>query len=80
MKRAKGDFRGLVLAKQTHRPSSDGEALLFKTAPGVGTNKVIGSQPAALLRFPTDPHWTDGGGASYQQNTQLGGFRATETG
>ncbi len=35
-KRAKGDLRGLLLSKQTHRSSSDGEARLFKKAPGVG--------------------------------------------
>lgn len=36
MKRAKGDFRGLLLSNQTHCSSSDGEARLFKKAPGVG--------------------------------------------
>jgi transposase len=35
-KRAKGDFRSLLLSNQTHRSSSDGEARLFKKAPGVG--------------------------------------------
>jgi hypothetical protein len=35
-KRAKGDFSGLLLSNQTHRSSSDGEARLFKKAPGVG--------------------------------------------
>ena len=35
-KRAKGDFRGLLLSNQTHRSSSDDEARLFKKAPGVG--------------------------------------------
>jgi transposase len=35
-KRAKGDFRGLLLSNQTHRSNSDGEARLFKKAPGVG--------------------------------------------
>ena len=35
-KRAQGDFRGLLLSNQTHRSSSDGEARLFKKAPGVG--------------------------------------------
>ena len=35
-KRAKGDFRGLLLSNQTHRSISDGEARLFKKAPGVG--------------------------------------------
>ena len=35
-KRAKGDFRGLLLSNQTHRSTSDGEARLFKKAPGVG--------------------------------------------
>jgi transposase len=35
-KRAKGDFRGLLLSNQTHRSASDGEARLFKKAPGVG--------------------------------------------
>ena len=35
-KRAKGDFRGLLLSNQTHRSTSDGEAQLFKKAPGVG--------------------------------------------
>ena len=35
-KRAKGDFRGLLLSNQTHRSRSDGEARLFKKAPGVG--------------------------------------------
>lgn len=34
-KRAKGDFRGLLLSNQTHRSSSDGEARLFNKAPGV---------------------------------------------
>ena len=35
-RRAKGDFRGLLLSNQTHRSTSDGEARLFKKAPGVG--------------------------------------------
>jgi hypothetical protein len=35
-KRAKGDFRGLLLSNQSHRSTSDGEARLFKKAPGVG--------------------------------------------
>ncbi len=35
-KRAKGDFRGLLLSNQTQRFSSDEEARLFKKAPGVG--------------------------------------------
>ena len=35
-KRAKGDFRGLLLSNQTHRSRTDGEARLFKKAPGVG--------------------------------------------
>ena len=35
-KRAKGDFRGLLLSNQTHRSCTDGEARLFKKAPGVG--------------------------------------------
>jgi hypothetical protein len=35
-KRAKGDFRGLLLSNQTHRSGSDDEARLFKKAPGVG--------------------------------------------
>ena len=35
-KRAKGDFRGLLLSNQTHHSTSDGEARLFKKAPGVG--------------------------------------------
>ena len=35
-KRAKRDFRGLLLSNQTHRSTSDGEARLFKKAPGVG--------------------------------------------
>jgi transposase len=35
-KRTKGDFRGLLLSNQTHRSTSDGEARLFKKAPGVG--------------------------------------------
>jgi transposase len=35
-KRAKGDFRGLLLSNQTHRSTSDDEAWLFKKAPGVG--------------------------------------------
>jgi len=35
-KRAKGDFRGLLLSNQTHLSTSDGEARLFKKAPGVG--------------------------------------------
>jgi len=34
-RRAKGDFRGLLLSNQTHRSSTDGEARLFKKAPGV---------------------------------------------
>ncbi len=34
-KRAKGDFRGLLLSNQTHRSCTDGEARLFKKAPGV---------------------------------------------
>jgi len=34
-KRAKGDFRGLLLSNQTHRSSTDGQARLFKKAPGV---------------------------------------------
>ena len=44
-KRAKGDFRGLLLSNQTHRSSSDDEAWQFKKAPGVG----------ALLSFMG--HW-----------------------
>jgi transposase len=36
-KRAKGDFGGLLFSNQTHRSTSDGEARLFKKAPGVGT-------------------------------------------
>jgi len=35
-KRAKGDFRGLLLSNQTHRSTSDGQTWLFKKAPGVG--------------------------------------------
>ena len=35
-KRAKGDFPGLLLSNQTHCSTSDGEAQLFKKAPGVG--------------------------------------------
>ena len=35
-KRAKGDFRGLLLSNQTHRSTSDDEARLFTKAPGVG--------------------------------------------
>ena len=35
-KRAKGDFRGLLLSNQSHRSCADGEARLFKKAPGVG--------------------------------------------
>jgi hypothetical protein len=35
-KRAKGDFRGLLLSNQTHRSTSDDETRLFKKAPGVG--------------------------------------------
>jgi hypothetical protein len=35
-KRAKGDFRGLLLSNQIHRSCTDGEARLFKKAPGVG--------------------------------------------
>jgi hypothetical protein len=35
-KRAKGDFCGLLLSNQTHRSTSDGEARLYKKAPGVG--------------------------------------------
>ena len=34
-KRAKGAFRGLLLSNQIHRSTSDGEARLFKKAPGV---------------------------------------------
>jgi len=30
---------------------------------GVGSAADIGSQPAALQRFPIDPRWADGGGA-----------------
>ena len=35
-KRAKGDFRGLLLSNPTHRSTSDAEARLFKKSPGVG--------------------------------------------
>ena len=35
-RRAKGDFRGLLLSNQTHRSSADSKARLFKNAPGVG--------------------------------------------
>lgn len=35
-KRAKGDFRGLLLSNQTHRSSSDGEARLFRKSGGTG--------------------------------------------
>ena len=35
-KRAKGDFRGLLLSNQTHRSSSDGEARLFRKSEGTG--------------------------------------------
>jgi hypothetical protein len=35
-KRAKGDFRCLLLSNQTHRSSSDGQARLFKKAPSFG--------------------------------------------
>ncbi len=35
-KRAKGDFRGLLLSNQTHRSTSYDEARLFMKAPGVG--------------------------------------------
>jgi hypothetical protein len=35
-KRAKGDFRGLLLSNQTHRSSSDAEARLFRKSGGTG--------------------------------------------
>ncbi len=35
-KRAKGDFRGLMLSNPTHRSSSDGEARLFRKSNGTG--------------------------------------------
>jgi hypothetical protein len=35
-KRAKGDFRGLLLSNQTHRSSSDPEARLFRKSGGTG--------------------------------------------
>lgn len=35
-KRAKGDFRGLLLSNQTHRSSSDGEARLFRKSNSTG--------------------------------------------
>jgi transposase len=35
-KRAKGDFRGLLLSNQTHRSSSDGEARLLRKSSGTG--------------------------------------------
>jgi hypothetical protein len=35
-KRAKGDFRGLLLSNTIHRSTSDDEARLFKKAPGDG--------------------------------------------
>jgi len=35
-KRAKGDFRGLLLSNQSYRSTSDKEGRLFKKAPGVG--------------------------------------------
>ena len=35
-KRAKGDFRGMLLSNQTHRSSSDGEARLFRKSGGTG--------------------------------------------
>jgi transposase len=35
-KRARGDFRGLLLSNQTHRSSSDGEARLFRKSGGTG--------------------------------------------
>ncbi|KEF41499.1 MAG: transposase [Cyanobium sp. CACIAM 14] len=35
-KRAKGDFRGLLLSNQTHRSRSDGEARLFRKSNGTG--------------------------------------------
>ena len=35
-KRAKGDFRGLLLSNQTHRSRSDGEARLFRKSGGTG--------------------------------------------
>ena len=35
-KRAKGDFRGLLLSNQTHRSSSDGETRLFRKSGGTG--------------------------------------------
>ncbi len=36
MKRAKGDFRGLLLSNQTHRSSSDSEARLFRKSNSTG--------------------------------------------
>jgi hypothetical protein len=36
MKRAKGDFRDLLLSNQTHRSSSDPEARLFRKSGGTG--------------------------------------------
>jgi transposase len=36
-KRAKGDFRGLLLSNQTHRSSSDPEARLFRKSNSTGT-------------------------------------------
>jgi len=35
-KRAKGDFRGLLLSNQTHRSSTDGEARLFRKSSSTG--------------------------------------------
>jgi len=35
-KRAKGDFRGLLLSNQTHRSRSDDEARLFRKSGGTG--------------------------------------------
>lgn len=53
--RAKGDFRGLLLSNQTHRSSSDGEARLFKKAPG--TSAFVSFKGALRHR---EPQWPGG--------------------
>lgn len=49
-KRAKGDFRCLLLSNQTQRSCSDGEARLFKNPPGVGAY-LSSSNPRAAPRI-----------------------------
>ncbi len=39
-KRAKGDFRGLLLSNQTHRSSTDGEARLFRKSNSTGRSSA----------------------------------------